>query len=48
MGQDFDREISRIYGEICSHGYSDKRMDVAWFDGDCRRAFELRQSAYRR
>ena len=25
-----------------------RRGDGAWFDGDCRRAFELKQSAYHR
>ena len=32
---------------ICSHGNS-KQEDAVWFDGDCRRAFELKQSPYHR
>ena len=37
------------YGAIRSNGYCQGRGgDAAWFDGDCRRAFELKQSAYHR
>ena len=49
MVQDFDREISRIM-EIFVPMVTVRRRggDVAWFDSDCGRAFELKQSAYRR
>ena len=49
MVQDFDMEVSRIIMERFIHMVTVRSGgDAAWFDGDCRRAFELKQSAYRR
>ena len=45
----FDREISRIMERFVPMVTLRRRGgDAAWFDGDCRRAFELKQSAYHR
>ena len=44
---DFDREVSRIMERFVPMVTVGRRGgDTAWFDGDCRRAFELKQSAY--
>ena len=49
MVQDFDREVSRIMERFVPMVTVRRRGgDAAWFDGDCRRAFELKQSAYHR
>ena len=49
MVLDFDREVSRIMERFVPMVTAKRRGgDAAWFDGDCRRAFELKQSAYRR
>ena len=47
MVLDFDREVSRIMERFVPM-VTVRRIggDWAWFDGDCRRAFELKQSAY--
>ena len=49
MVLDFDREVSRIM-EWFVPMFTIRRRgeDAAWFGGDCRRAFELKQSAYHR
>ena len=49
MVQDFDREVSRIMERFVPM-VTVRRSggDAAWFDGDCIRAFELKQSAYHR
>ena len=45
--QDFDREVSRIMERFVPMITVRRRgEDAAWFDGDCRRAFKLKQSAY--
>ena len=47
MVQDFDREVSRIMEQFIPIATEKRREgDAAWFDGDCIRAFELKQSAY--
>ena len=49
MVQDFDREVSRIMERFFPMvSVRRRREDAAWFDGDCRRAFELKRSAYHR
>ena len=49
MVHDFDREVSRIMERFVPMVNVRRRGgDAAWFDGDCRRAFELKQSAYHR
>ena len=49
MVQDFDRQVSRIMERFDSMAAVRRRgEDAAWFDGDCRCAFELKQSAYHR
>ena len=49
MVQDFDREVSRIMERFVPMVTVRRRGgDAAWFDGDCRRAFELKQSAFHR
>ena len=49
MVQDFDREVSRIMERFVPMVTVRRRGgNAAWFDGDCRRAFELKQSAYHR
>ena len=49
MVRDFDREVSRIMERFVPMVTVRRRGgDAAWFDGDCRRAFELKQSAYHR
>ena len=49
MVQDFDMEVSRIMEWFIPMVTVRKRgRDAAWFDGDCRRAFQLKQSAYHR
>ena len=46
---DFDREVSRKMERFVLMDTVRRRgEDAAWFDGDCRRAFELKQSAYHR
>ena len=47
MVYDFDREVSGIMERFLPMVTVRRRGgDAAWFDGDCRRAFELKQSAY--
>ena len=47
MVHDFDREVSGIMERFVPMVTVRRRGgDAAWFDGDCRRAFELKQSAY--
>ena len=47
MVLDFDREINRIIERFVPMVTVRRRGgDAVWFDGDCRRAFELKQSAY--
>ena len=47
MVQDFDREVSRIMERFVPMVTVRRRGGgAAWFDDDCRRAFELKQSAY--
>ena len=47
MVQDLDREVSRIMERyVPMVTVRERGGDAACFDGDCRRAFELRQSAY--
>ena len=47
MVHDFDREVSEIIERFVPMVTVRRRGgDAAWFDGDCRRAFELKQSAY--
>ena len=47
MAQVFDREVSRIMKRFVPMvTVRRKGRDAAWFDGDCRRAIELKQSAY--
>ena len=42
MVQDFDREVSRIMKRFVPMVFVRRKGgDAAWFDGDCRRAFEL-------
>ena len=49
MVQDFDRVVSRIMERFVPMVTVKRREgNAAWFDGDCRRAFELKQSAYHR
>ena len=49
MVHDFDREVSGIMERFVPMVTVRRRGgDVAWFDGDCMRAFELKQSAYHR
>ena len=49
MVLDFDREVSRIMERFVPMVTVRRRGgNAAWFDGDCRRAFELKQSAYHR
>ena len=49
MVHDFDREVSGIMERFVPMVTVRRRGgDAAWFDGDCRRAFELKQSAYHR
>ena len=49
MVQDFDWEVSRIMERFVPMVTVWRRGgDAAWFNGDCRRAFELKQSAYHR
>ena len=49
MVRDFDIEVSGIMERFVPM-VTVRRSggDAAWFDGDCRRAFELKQSAYHR
>ena len=47
MVQDFDREVSKIMERFVPMVTVRRRAeDAAWFDGDCRRALELKQSVY--
>ena len=46
--QDFDMEVSRIKERFVPTVTVRRGGDAAWFDGDCRRAFDLKQSAYHR
>ena len=49
MVHDFDREVSGIMEQFVPMVNVRRRGgDASWFDGDCRRAFELKQSAYHR
>ena len=49
MVYDFDREVSRIIERFVTMVTVRRRGgDAVWFDGDCRRSFELKQSAYHR
>ena len=49
MVQDIDMEFSRIMERFVPMVTVMRRGgDADWFDGDCRRAFELKQSAYHR
>ena len=49
MVRDFNREVSGIMERFVPMVTVRRRGgDAAWFDGDCRRAFELKQSAYHR
>ena len=49
MVYDFHREVSGIMERFVPMVTVRRRGgDAAWFDGDCRRAFELKQSAYHR
>ena len=49
MVHNFDREVSGIMERFVPMVTVRRRGgDAAWFDGDCRRAFELKQSAYHR
>ena len=49
MVQDLDRKVSRIMEWFVPMVTVRRRLgDAAWFDGDCRRAFELKQLAYHR
>ena len=49
MVHDFDREVSGIMERFVPMVTVRKRGgDAAWFDGDCTRAFELKQSAFHR
>ena len=49
MVHDFDREVSGIMERFVQMVTVRRRGgDAAWFDGDCTRAFELKQSAYQR
>ena len=49
MVHDFDREVSGIMERFVPMVTVRRRGgDAAWFDGDCRRDFELKQSAYHR
>ena len=49
MVHDFDREVSGIMERFVPMVTVRRRgVDAAWFNGDCRRAFELKQSAYHR
>ena len=49
MVHDFDMEVSRIIQRFVPMvTVRRRRGGAAWFDGDCRRAFELKQSAYHR
>ena len=49
MIHDFDTEVSGIMERFVPMVTMRRRGgDAAWFDGDCRRAFELKQSAYHR
>ena len=49
MVHDFDREVSGIMEQFVPMVTVRRRGgDAAWFDGDCRRVFELKQSAYHR
>ena len=45
--QDFDKEVNGIMDRFVPIVTVRRRGgDAAWFDGDCRRAFELKQSAF--
>ena len=48
MVHDFDRGVSGIMERFVPNTVRRRGGDAAWFDGDCRRAFELKQSAYHR
>ena len=49
MVQDFDLEVSRIMERFVPMVTVRRRgCDTTWFDGYCRSAFELKQSAYHR
>ena len=49
MVQDFEMEVSRIMERFVPMVTVRRRGGgAAWFDGDCRLAFELNQPAYRR
>ena len=49
MVHNFDREVSKIKMRFVPMVTVRRRGgDAAWFDGDCRGAFELKQSAYHR
>ena len=48
MVLDFYREVSRITERFVPMVTVRRKWDAAWFDGDCRRAFELQQSDYHR
>ena len=41
-------EVSRIMERFVPTVTVRRGGDAAWFDGDCRRAFDLKQSAYHR
>ena len=48
MVQDLDREVSRIMERFVPMVTVRGGWDAAWFNGDCKRAFELKQSVYHR
>ena len=49
MVHDFNREVSGIMERFVPMVTVRRRGgDVVWFDGDCRRDFEFKQSAYHR
>ena len=49
MVHDFDRVVSGIMERFVPMVTARRSGgDAAWFDGDCRRAYELKQSAYHR
>ena len=49
MVRDFDMEVNRIMERFVPIVTVRRRGgDSVWFDGECRRVFELNQSAYHR
>ena len=48
MVHDFDREVNGIIERFVPMVTVRRGGDMAWCDGDCKRAFELKQSAYHR